>query len=217
MFLYDIFFVFISPYIFNESVMVTVATGGGAPDGSEDFCDKYPDDEQCQGGNPLPMLITIPRIMDYRGGSSLLGLGDIVIPGLLLAFGARLDEAKRLVGGLIDMNITVPPHWYNGYLCPLVVAYFIGLLMANIAVMLMQRGQPALLYLVPSCLGTMLLVGRKEVGELWKGPEVIRFADRIVRYHPEIESRIPTENPDEQTGETRQDVPTETGSIRSIL
>ena len=114
------------------------------------------------------------------------------------------------------MNITVPPHWYNGYLCPLVVAYAFGLLMANIAVVLMQRGQPALLYLVPSCLGTMFFVGRKEVGELWKGPEVIRIADRIVQYHPEIESRVPPENPDE-TVETTQDAPTETGSIRSIL
>jgi hypothetical protein len=211
-FVYDIFFVFISPYIFNESVMVTVATSGGAPEGSQDYCEKYPNDEQCQGGDPLPLLLTIPRIMDYRGGSSLLGLGDIVIPGLLLAFAARLDEAKRLVGGLTNRDmINVPKHWYNGYLCPLVSAYAFGLLMANVAVVLMERGQPALLYLVPACLGTMFFIGWNELGELWRGPEVIRMADRIVKYRPEI----PIESPLPE--ETSQEARTETGSTRSIL
>jgi cytoskeletal protein RodZ len=214
-FLYDIFFVFISPFIFDKSVMVTVATSGGTPEGSQDFCEKYPDDGQCQGGDPLPLLLTIPRIMDYHGGSSLLGLGDIVIPGLLLAFAARLDEAKRLVGSLTNRDsINVPKHWYNGYLCPLVLAYAIGLLMANIAVVLMERGQPALLYLVPACLGTMFFIGRKELGELWRGPEVIRMADRIVQHRPEIlvESQLP-DNPEETSQEARM----ETGSTRSIL
>jgi signal peptide peptidase-like protein 2B len=214
-FVYDIFFVFISPFIFDESVMVTVATSGGAPEGSQDLCEKYPDDGQCQGGDPLPLLLTFPRIMDYRGGSSLLGLGDIVIPGLLLAFAARLDEAKRLVGGLTNRDIiNVPKHWYSGYLCPLVLAYAIGLLMANIAVVFMERGQPALLYLVPACLGTMFFIGRNELGELWRGPEVIRIADRIVQYRPEIpvQSHLP-----ENSVETSQEARMETGSTRSIL
>ena len=44
------------------------------------------------------MLLTIPRIKkDFRGGSSLLGLGDIVLPGLLISFAARLVEATFLV------------------------------------------------------------------------------------------------------------------------
>ena len=37
-FIYDIFFVFISPYVFNgDNVMVTVATSGGGGDGTQDF------------------------------------------------------------------------------------------------------------------------------------------------------------------------------------
>eukprot|EP00978_Attheya_sp_CCMP212_P029027 scaffold101748_cov59-Attheya_sp.AAC.2 len=96
-FVYDIFFVFITPYLFDgESIMISVATSGGAPD-DPNFCEKYPDGKDCQGGDPLPMLLTIPRINDYRGGAALLGLGDIVLPGLLISFAARLDAAKALV------------------------------------------------------------------------------------------------------------------------
>ena len=43
------------------------------------------------------MLLSIPKIGNFRGGADLLGLGDIVLPGLLTSFAARLDEAKRLV------------------------------------------------------------------------------------------------------------------------
>ena len=78
-FFYDIFFVFVTPLIFSgKSVMITVATSGGPPTLDPAWCEKYPDDPGCQGGQPLPMLFQIPRLGDYQGGSSLLGLGDIV-------------------------------------------------------------------------------------------------------------------------------------------
>lgn len=180
-FIYDIFFVFLSPYFFGgESVMVTVATTGGPAAVSADYCEKYPSDSQCKEGQPLPMLLTIPRINDYRGGSSLLGLGDIVLPGLLISFAARLDEAKRLVGGHTSFQIRMPPQF--GFFGYVIVAYAIGLLLAIIAVVVMQRGQPALLYLVPATLGTFLVLGRHELKDLWKGPHVLLWADRLVRY-----------------------------------
>jgi len=47
---------------------------------------------------PLPMLFAIPRVGYYQGGASMLGFGDIVLPGLLLSFASRFDEAKRLMG-----------------------------------------------------------------------------------------------------------------------
>ena len=185
-FIYDIFFVFLSPYVFGgESVMVTVASGGGQSEYqsevSVDYCEKYPSDSRCKVGQPLPMLLTIPRINDFRGGSSMLGLGDIVLPGLLISFAARLDEAKYLVGGYTSMHIRMPPK-PGGFLLYLVIAYALGLLMASIAVVLMQQGQPALLYLVPATLGTFLFLGRHELKELWRGPRVLLWADRLVRY-----------------------------------
>lgn len=46
----------------------------------------------------------------------------------------------------------------------------------------MEMGQPALLYLVPCCLGTMMVLAnqRGETAELWKGPKVLIAAERIV-------------------------------------
>ena len=78
-FVYDIFFVFITPlFLGGESIMITVAKGGAGDSTADDFCYKYPDDKDCTGIDFLPMLLIIPRLNDYRDGSSLLGLGDIV-------------------------------------------------------------------------------------------------------------------------------------------
>jgi signal peptide peptidase-like 2B len=194
-FFYDIFFVFVTPLLFKgKSVMITVATSGGRT-GDDLWCEKYPDDVNCQGGNPLPMLLTMPRFFDYQGGSSLLGLGDIVLPGLLLSFAARFDAAKCLLGvmggGSGSMSNHCPEQRFfgrgcrvcaNGYFTPLVIAYAVGLLMANTAVYMMQMGQPALLYLVPCCLGTLGYIGwrRQELHELWNGPRALRAADKVL-------------------------------------
>lgn len=195
-FFYDIFFVFITPFLTKggESIMITVATSGGPPTAGELWCEKYPSDPNCQGGDPLPMLLTMPRFFDYEGGSSLLGLGDIVLPGLLLSFAARLDAAKKLValaasrgeGGVPTSATSNSGYAHSnpskmGYFGPVVVGYGVGLLMANMAVYLMHMGQPALLYLVPCCLGTMAVLGymRGELPQLWSGPKVLQDADTI--------------------------------------
>jgi len=187
LFIYDIFFVFITPLLFNgESVMITVATSGGAPAGDPNFCEKYPRDDDCKGGNPLPMLLTVPRLFDYLGGMSLLGLGDIVIPGLLLSFTARYDEAKRLIhlaeSNVVEYEGNFLQRWSSGYFVATTLAYGIGLIMANIAVYVMKMGQPALLYLVPMCLGTVTGLGWKkgELREIWKGPRELEVGARIV-------------------------------------
>ena len=190
-FFYDIFFVFLTPLFtkHGESIMVNVATSGGPPKADPAWCEKYPFDANCRGGDPLPMLFAIPRIGDYQGGSSMLGLGDIFLPGLLLSFASRFDESKRLMGmvsggsGRVVANNACPVSagatqgrngrssnplsflcsccFSNGYFGPVMVAYAIGLFMANAAVYIMEMGQPALLYLVPCCLGTMVCMGRR--------------------------------------------------------
>lgn len=208
-FFYDIFFVFITPLLFRgKSIMITVATSGGPPKADELWCEKYPDDVNCQGGNPLPMLLTFPRILDYEGGSSLLGLGDIVLPGLLMSFAARLDAAKSLLGvmggGSGSISIHCPEERYfgpcrfcsGGYFIPLVISYAVGLGMANSAVYLMEMGQPALLYLVPCCLGTLCFIGwrRNDLRELWNGPKALRAADALIYgEHPPAVSPLPVE------------------------
>nr|ABN06072.1 Protease-associated PA; Peptidase A22B, minor histocompatibility antigen H13 [Medicago truncatula] len=134
-FLYDIFWVFVSKLIFHESVMIVVARG-----------DK-------SGEDGIPMLLKIPRLFDPWGGYSVIGFGDIILPGLLVAFSLRYDWlAKR--------NLR------SGYFLWTMSAYGLGLLVTYIALNLMDgHGQPALLYIVPFTLGTFLSLGKKR-GEL---------------------------------------------------
>ncbi|OWZ16129.1 Signal peptide peptidase [Phytophthora megakarya] len=204
-FMYDIFMVFISPYIFNESVMIKVATGGAqhtATGGvSSGYCLRYPTDTKhdCRSES-MPILLRVPKMLDWRSGSSLLGLGDIVLPGLLLVFCARYDYATR---GQLFGRLT-PPHGKmfgrhpsvganrdldmlgaelgsttkelypcrRGLFCLLMWGYTIGLLIANIAVVSTGSGQPALMYLVPCTLGVLAIVGwrRGILNKLWEGP-----------------------------------------------
>lgn len=211
-FFYDIFFVFITPYIFKgRSVMIEVATSGGPPKADALWCEKYPLDPDCKGGDPMPMLFSIPRLFDYQGGASMLGLGDIVLPGLLLSFAARLDAARLVcalytavkksddrsrVASPIEAEISFPPAmptWYallfggyGYYFVPLILSYAVGLFMANAAVYIMEMGQPALLYLVPCTLGTMAYKGwkRNELMALWNGPKILKQADFICYGNP---------------------------------
>lgn len=248
-FFYDVFYVFITPYIFGSSVMIEVATGGGQRD--YEHCEKYPTDSGCPGSMaPLPMLLAMPWEADYRGGHSLIGLGDIVLPGLLLSFAARLDAAKALVkkctaaaararggdgssangavgsvsnGGATpaeggDTTESFVHHRYHlgriyhaifqGYFGPLVIAYAIGLLAAYFAVWFTRLGQPALLYLVPSCLGTVFFLGwrRNEVKDLWNGPPMMKKADKIIASAsriPRVRSAVTRANVSSDLAETR--------------
>ena len=139
---YDVWWVFIQPAVFGgESVMVAVATGAGA-------------------GAALPMLLAFPRAsLGTNPGYSILGLGDVVLPGLLAAFAARWDAARG-VG------------WAQGYAVPCCAAYAAGLVAtwaALAASLFGGEGQPALLYLVPATLGTVLALAaaRGDLRRMW--------------------------------------------------
>ncbi|GAB9474379.1 Signal peptide peptidase-like, aspartyl protease family a22b [Globisporangium polare] len=161
-FVYDVFFVFISPLVFGSSVMEDVATGGPAAYTHSDYpgldyCERYPTFPACVDPEPMPMLLVLPRILDWVGGVSMLGLGDIIIPGLLLSFALRFDYSPKSLG--------------ENYYRAMCIGYAVGLGMANIAVTLMQMGQPALMYLVPTTLGTLLVLSWKngDLKAMWTG------------------------------------------------
>ncbi|OQR92219.1 signal peptide peptidase-like, aspartyl protease family A22B [Thraustotheca clavata] len=166
-FFYDIFFVFISPLIFGRSVMVDVATGGlpaSARDGypGVDTCERYPDYSGCVEPDPLPMLLVFPRVFDWRQGRAMLGLGDIVLPGLLLSFALRFDYTRRVH---LKLDANAP----NRFFLITSIGYAFGLAFANIAVVLMKMGQPALLYLVPCTLGGIILTSycSNDLHQMW--------------------------------------------------
>ncbi|CAN6447982.1 unnamed protein product [Victoria cruziana] len=138
-FIYDIFWVFISPLFFHESVMIAVARGDNS------------------GGESLPMLLRIPRFFDPWGGYDMIGFGDILFPGLLVSFAFRYDRINKkgiLNGYFIWLTI--------GYGVGLFLTYLALYLMDG-------HGQPALLYLVPCTLGLVVLLGwlHNELGDLW--------------------------------------------------
>ncbi|XP_031398696.1 signal peptide peptidase-like 4 isoform X1 [Punica granatum] len=138
-FLYDIFWVFVSKWWFHESVMIVVARGDRS------------------GEDGIPMLLKIPRMFDPWGGYSIIGFGDIILPGLVVVFSLRYDwlENKRIK---------------EGYFIWAMFAYGLGLLITYVALNLMDgHGQPALLYIVPFTLGTFLTLGKQrgDLKRLW--------------------------------------------------
>ncbi|RHZ18432.1 hypothetical protein DYB37_004628 [Aphanomyces astaci] len=174
-FVYDIFFVFLSPYIFGKSVMIVAAQGGKQDDAEapSSYCLRYPSNEngaKCVKED-IPILLRLPKLTNWLGGEAMLGLGDIVLPGLLVVFCARFDYATR--GNVVG---TPRPGSFGGrvglfgMMC---VGYAAGLLLANIGVILMRSGQPALLYLVPCTLGVLVVATWRTNGllrKLWDGP-----------------------------------------------
>lgn len=140
-FFYDIFWVFFSEYLFGSSVMMNVATGGNT-------------------GENVPMLIKLPRLNDELFGFSMLGLGDIALPGLFISFLLRFDYYYQLQG-------------IRGYFYISLFGYSIGLVFTYLALILTKHGQPALLYLVPCTLGVIIILAikRKEFTLLWNGME----------------------------------------------
>ncbi|KAF6133973.1 hypothetical protein GIB67_040737 [Kingdonia uniflora] len=138
-FVYDIFWVFVSPLIFKESVMIAVARGDNS------------------GGEAIPMLLRVPRFFDPWGGYDMIGFGDILFPGLLISFAFRYDRSNKkgvLKGYFLWLAI--------GYGVGLCLTYLALYLMDG-------HGQPALLYLVPCTLGVIVVLGfvRGELPHLW--------------------------------------------------
>lgn len=50
------------------------------------------------------MLLELPRLWDYKGGYAMLGLGDIVIPGLLLSFAHRYDVFVSIIAQVSESS-----------------------------------------------------------------------------------------------------------------
>ncbi|KAH7670516.1 Peptidase A22B signal peptide peptidase protein [Dioscorea alata] len=109
------------------------------------------------GGEAIPMLLRIPRFFDPWGGYDMIGFGDILFPGLLVAFSFRYDRSNK-------------KSIWNGYFLWLTIGYAFGLFLTYLALYLMNgHGQPALLYLVPCTLGLIILLGyfKGELKDLW--------------------------------------------------
>lgn len=172
---YDVFWVFFSSYIFSANVMVKVATRPA--DNPVGLVAR----KLHLGGSvareapklSLPGKLVFPS-MHNAGHFSMLGLGDIVMPGLLLCFVLRYDAYKKTQ--TIGAEAGVPPPRHLGsrltyFHCSL-LGYFLGLLTATVSSEIFKAAQPALLYLVPFTLLPLLTMAylKGDLRRMWSEP-----------------------------------------------
>lgn len=141
LFFYDIF------WVFGTDVMVTVAKNLNGP---------------------IKLLFPRTLIPDEETGKielSLLGLGDIVIPGFFLSLLLRFDATRA---NLPTTDVNLHESFSKPYFHSALLAYVLGLGTTLFVMIQFNAAQPALLYLVPACLGSSFLcaVVRGEVKEL---------------------------------------------------
>jgi len=172
--IYDVFWVFFSSYIFNSNVMVKVATRPA--DNPVGVMAKKLHITGIVRDAPklsLPGKLVFPS-MQNSGHFSMLGLGDIVMPGLLLCFVLRYDSYKKSQLTNAECGLPPPPHPLNRvtyFHCSL-IGYFVGLLTATVSSEVFQAAQPALLYLVPFTLLPLLVMAylKGDLRRMWNEP-----------------------------------------------
>jgi minor histocompatibility antigen H13 len=122
LFVYDVF------WVFGTDVMVTVALSLEAP-----------------------AKIIFPQSFDpWKQG--ILGLGDIVIPGIFVGLCLRFDDyiaCKRAGVAQHRKNIDPLASFPRVYFYTVMIGYIGGLVATAVAMHVMKAAQPALLYLVP--------------------------------------------------------------------
>ena len=132
-FFYDIFWVFYSESFFGGNVMVTVATG-----------------------LDLPVKLQFPHLqsLPISNTCSMVGLGDLALPGLLIAYASRFDHINN-----------------TSYLKTQMACYGLALTMCVVVLGVFGAAQPALLYISPMLLGGMVghAYFREEINKVWKG------------------------------------------------
>ena len=130
LFFYDIF------WVYGTDVMVTVAKSIDAP-----IKLMFPID-----------LTTTPIKF------SILGLGDIVIPGIFIALCIRYDINRILQKSTQDKTAEEISKIRTPYFNWCMIFYGVGIIVTFLVMVLSGQAQPALLFLVPSCCLSVVLV-----------------------------------------------------------
>ncbi|XP_036446881.1 minor histocompatibility antigen H13 isoform X1 [Colossoma macropomum] len=153
LFVYDVF------WVFGTNVMVTVAKSFEAP-----------------------IKLVFPQDLLERGldasNFAMLGLGDVVIPGIFIALLLRFD---------VSLKNNSRTYFYTSFF-----AYIFGLGFTIFIMHTFKHAQPALLYLVPACIGFPVVVALVK-GEL---TEMFRYEESS----PEVEA-----SPKEEKTESDKD------------
>lgn len=103
-------------------------------------------------GFDAPIKILMPQILTEtpRKHCSLLGLGDIVIPGLFIGFAFRFE---KFIHNFKSAEVS--------YGVPTLVAYSLALITCGACMVIFKSAQPALLYISPALLVTVITLAAK--------------------------------------------------------
>lgn len=144
LFFYDIFWVFGTP------VMVTVAKNLDGP-------------IKLMFPKNVESITTGVSPTDFN----MIGLGDIVIPGVFVALMLRYDMNNFFKNNKkTEMEFSVAN---NKYFLATMFGYFLGIVFTLGIMAFFKAAQPALLYLVPGCLGSSMLMAfvNGKLKDLW--------------------------------------------------
>jgi hypothetical protein len=186
---YDIFWVFCSEYFFSKNVMVEVATKVASNPLYEAGQQLHID--MAKYVTPtieLPIKLMFPNY--ETGRMVMLGLGDIALPGALVAFALRCDmdfvrertgadgtekedvEVGKRATGRVEVGTAAAAPPVTVLFNFALAGYFFGLIAAFVGNTWSGLPQPALIYLVPGVLLTV--IGKAwQMGQLknvWLGP-----------------------------------------------
>ena len=124
------------------------------------------------------MMVTVAKNLDApiklilpnKNKPSMIGLGDIVLPGILVAWSLKFDvdqALKKWNESGIKENFKMPemPYFWTS-----LIAYMCGIVSTFVSMVLMEHAQPALLYLVPWTTISVFFMAiyRREFKVFWK-------------------------------------------------
>ena len=173
LFIYDIYFVF------KTDIMVTVANGLEAP--IKLAVPRQPDYFRNNRHGFESSLWALLDLVSNTSASSLaklptvmLGLGDIVVPGSYVALCLRFDLYKHHQGPKRFAFHHLNPY-SKVYFWTSLFGYALGLVITVVVLQWFGTGQPALLYIVPCVLSSVLVMGaiRGDIIQLWSYTEEI--------------------------------------------
>lgn len=115
----------------------------------------------------VPIKLLWPKSLMFSDarGFTMLGLGDVVIPGTFVAFALRYDYHRALQSKASPRCSFAKPYFYST-----LTAYFLGLVTTMSVMHGFGKAQPALLYLSPACILSFVVTAiiRGELREAWK-------------------------------------------------
>lgn len=173
LFFYDMYWVFFSESFFKKNVMLEVATKQ-ATNPVRQIGEHFNIHalKSASVNIELPLKLLFPN-GDGSGRYSMLGLGDIAMPGILCSLAMRFDLSPTVDPNdkPMDSEKQLPKRKLFTFALG---GYTVGLLSAFYFSMTTGHAQPALIYIVPGIFiplcGRAYAEGR--LAELWSGPKI---------------------------------------------